>query len=188
MTGGAGLDPIRASASRTERLYEVAINGTQRLVGVERRDGRYLVRLDGRVRSIDLASVDRSTLSLLFPEEHGRVLDVAIVEINGSAELSIHVNGRSWGVRVEPAGALHKRPVSHGSGRGSKWVTAPMFGKVVRMLVAPGDVVRARQAVAIVEAMKMENELRASKDGVVKEVLVREGASVDAGAPLMLIE
>jgi biotin carboxyl carrier protein len=57
----------------------------------------------------------------------------------------------------------------------------------VRVLVRPGDVVTARQAVVVVEAMKMENELRAGRDGVVSDVLVSEGASVDAGAPLVVV-
>ena len=60
-------------------------------------------------------------------------------------------------------------------------VVAPMPGKVVKLLVKPGDQVTSRQGVIVVEAMKMENELRAGRDGVVREVLVTEGTSVDAG-------
>ena len=63
-----------------------------------------------------------------------------------------------------------------------------MPGKVVRVLVGVGDVVQARQPVVVVEAMKMENELRASRVGTVTEVHVREGVSVDAGAPLVVIQ
>ena len=62
-----------------------------------------------------------------------------------------------------------------------------MPGKVVRVLVKPGDEVVARQGVVVVEAMKMENELRAGRAGIVREVLVAEGASVDAGTPLVVI-
>jgi biotin carboxyl carrier protein len=63
-----------------------------------------------------------------------------------------------------------------------------MPGKVVRVLVKAGDQVTARQPVVVVEAMKMENELRASRGGTVAEVLVREGNSVDAGALLLVIQ
>jgi biotin carboxyl carrier protein len=63
-----------------------------------------------------------------------------------------------------------------------------MPGKVVRVPVAVGDIVRARQPVVVVEAMKMENELRASRDGTVAEIHVREGMSVDAGALLLVIQ
>ena len=63
-----------------------------------------------------------------------------------------------------------------------------MPGKVVRVLVKPGDTVAARQPLVVVEAMKMENELRAGRDGTVAEVHVREGVSVDAGALLIVIQ
>jgi len=63
-----------------------------------------------------------------------------------------------------------------------------MPGRVVKVLVSPGDRVTARQGLVVVEAMKMENELRAPADAVVREVRVVEGASVDAGAILVVLE
>ena len=63
-----------------------------------------------------------------------------------------------------------------------------MPGRVVRVLVAPGDEVAARQPVVVVEAMKMENELRSPKAGRVKDVAVTEGASVEAGRVLVVVE
>ena len=62
-----------------------------------------------------------------------------------------------------------------------------MPGRVVRVLVAVGDRVTARQAVVVVEAMKMENELRAPGDGIVKEVAARPGTVVESGAVLIVI-
>ncbi len=63
-----------------------------------------------------------------------------------------------------------------------------MPGRVVRVLVAPGDEVQARQPLVVVEAMKMENELRSPRAGRIKQVAVSPGLSVDAGAMLVLIE
>ena len=63
-----------------------------------------------------------------------------------------------------------------------------MPGRVMRVLVAAGDEVEARQPVVVVEAMKMENELRSPKTGRVKDVSVEPGASVEAGRVLMVIE
>ena len=63
-----------------------------------------------------------------------------------------------------------------------------MPGKVVKVLVKVGDEVKARQGLVVVEAMKMENELRSPKDGRVTEVLVAEGVSVEAGRPLVVVE
>jgi biotin carboxyl carrier protein len=63
-----------------------------------------------------------------------------------------------------------------------------MPGRVVRVLVAPGDTVDARQPVVVVEAMKMENELRSPKAGRVKDVTVAAGTSVEAGRVLVVID
>ena len=64
---------------------------------------------------------------------------------------------------------------------------ASMSGKVVRVLVQTGEAVHARQPVVVIEAMKMENELRATHDGTVADIKVRDGQSVDAGALLVVI-
>ena len=98
----------------------------------------------------------------------------------GSAPVAVTLNGRRrWGRRDEDG---------RGAGSGPQRVIAPMPGKVVRVLVKPGDAVAARQPVVVVEAMKMENELRASREGTVAEIHAREGMSVDAGALLLVIQ
>ena len=63
-----------------------------------------------------------------------------------------------------------------------------MPGKIVRVLVKPGDAVQVRQPLVVVEAMKMENEIRAGRDGTVGEVHAQEGASVEAGTLLVVIQ
>ena len=63
-----------------------------------------------------------------------------------------------------------------------------MPGKIVRVLVKSGDQVKAKQGLVVVEAMKMENELRAARDGRVRELAVTEGQSVDAGAVLLTVD
>jgi biotin carboxyl carrier protein len=66
--------------------------------------------------------------------------------------------------------------------------SAPMPGRVVRVLVVHGEDVEARQPVVVVEAMKMENELRSPKAGRVKDIAVEAGTSVEAGRVLVVIE
>jgi biotin carboxyl carrier protein len=80
--------------------------------------------------------------------------------------------------------AATQTATTQGNGR----VTAPMPGRVVRVLVAVGDKVTARQPVVVMEAMKMENELRADRDGSVTQVLVQEGMAVDTGAVLVIVQ
>lgn len=89
------------------------------------------------------------------------------------------VNGRR-GHRTRDAGS-HK-------GTGPQRVVAPMPGKIVRVLIHPGQAVVVRQPLVVVEAMKMENELRAGREGTVAEIHAREGESVDAGALLVVIQ
>jgi biotin carboxyl carrier protein len=96
----------------------------------------------------------------------------------GTTPIRVTLNGRRrWGRKDDGA---------HGSS-GPQRIVAPMPGKVVRVLVARGDVVRARQGLVVIEAMKMENELRASRDGTVTEVQAREAMSVEAGTLLVVI-
>ncbi len=99
-----------------------------------------------------------------------------LVALVGTVPVTVRLTGRS--------GRRHKGAAASGSAR----VVAPMPGKVVRVLVEAGETVRARQAVVVVEAMKMENELRADRDGTVAEIHAREGMLVDAGALLIVIQ
>ena len=70
---------------------------------------------------------------------------------------------------------------------GERFIRAPIPGLIVKILVQEGEEIAANQPVIILEAMKMENELRAQRDGVVKEILINTGESVDQGAELILI-
>ena len=81
-----------------------------------------------------------------------------------------------------------KRSGHAAQAHGRASITAAMPGKVVRILVAVGDEVKAGQGIVVVEAMKMQNELKAPRDGRVTAVDVRENDSVNAGAPLVTIE
>jgi biotin carboxyl carrier protein len=103
-----------------------------------------------------------------------------------SGQLAVTIGGVHYTVTVNGR-ARRRRDEAGGSNIGPDRVTTPMPGKVIRVLVAPGDAVRARQPLVVVEAMKMENELRAGRDGIVSEIHVTEGASVEAGALLFEI-
>jgi biotin carboxyl carrier protein len=164
--------------------FELAANGTSR--HVESRGGR--VWLDGRQLDVDAVKVDHSWSVLLGRRSY----EVALVE-REPGELLVHVNGRAVVVRggVQRFGARRGRPGSAGGGiasPGSQRVAAPMPGRIARVLVKAGDTVAARQGLVVVEAMKMENELRSPRAGTVSEVRVVAGALVEANAVLIVIE
>jgi len=96
------------------------------------------------------------------------------------------VGGRLWTFHLsDPARALLRS--RRGAGRGAGLVKAPMPGRVVRILVEPGQQVKSGEGIVVVEAMKMENELSAPRDGVVTQVHVSEGDTVESGAALIQV-
>ena len=108
-------------------------------------------------------------------------------------ELIVHVNGIAVPLTVIDPGpskpwAKAGRPGRHGHADGGpRAIVAPMPGRIVRVLVKPEEVVAARQPLVVVEAMKMENEVRAPRAGTVSEVRVAEGASVEANTVLVVL-
>ena len=82
------------------------------------------------------------------------------------------------------APAAPAAPVVTGAGEP---VTAPMPGTILKVNVTQGQAVKAGTVLCILEAMKMENEIMTSKDGTVTQILVSKGATVDTGAPLVVI-
>ncbi len=172
--------------------FEIEVNGRVHPVSVEREGDRYRVTIDGQTRLVDLARVDRSTLSLIFPGEQATSHEVAIAERLEEDEVEVHLRAGVVYARLDGKRRARSRRAAgiepFAPAEGEQEIVAPMPGKVVRVLVAPGDQVTARQGLVVVEAMKMENELRSPKDGRVKDVRVTEGTSVESGRVLVVVE
>ncbi|WP_239489991.1 acetyl-CoA carboxylase biotin carboxyl carrier protein subunit [Luteitalea sp. TBR-22] len=142
------------------------------------------LHLDGRALSCDVRDLGHGRLSLRLPD--GAMLDMVVEGGAQPGERLVHVDGRRL-----PALASTRARRSAGSGAaagGPLRLVAPMPGKVLRVPVAVGDLVEARQPLVVIEAMKMENALSAGRAGMVREVLVRAGESVEAGRPLVVVE
>lgn len=167
--------------------YEVEIGGRVRRIGVVKAGDRFALTIDGRSRHMDVARSDAQTLSLI--DDTGRGFEVVVAADPGSpSQFTVRVDGTPVTVVVNGRRRWGRNDVHAGSATGPQRVTAPMPGKIVRVLVNTGDRVHARQPLVVVEAMKMENELRATRDGTVGEIHAREGQSVDAGALLVLVQ
>lgn len=166
--------------------FEIEIDGRSRTVSVERTSaGHFHVTLERQPHGVDAVRIGRFGLSLLLDGGASRELYVVpgtargetLVTLEGRT-VAVALNGRRSGSGLEGGSAA----------TGEITIAAPMPGRVVRVLVTPGDEVQARQPVIVVEAMKMENELRSPKAGRVKDVAVAAGTSVEAGRALIVIE
>ncbi len=151
--------------TETEKsLYTVVVDGHEFTVD-GRRTGlnNYSLLIDNRSFEVDVDTTE---------DEYHVLLDGRTYHINMSDERQNRVGGRQSGIEIS----------------GRQEVKIPMPGKVVTVLVNEGDTVAKGQGLVIVEAMKMENEVRASGDGEVKEIRVKAGESVESGQVLAIVE
>jgi biotin carboxyl carrier protein len=174
--------------------YELEIGGRTRRVALTRSGHDFAVTVDGRTSQVQATRIDAQQWSLLVSvpgksDTPGRrvICDVTVAS-DPAGGLTVHVGPTPVAVTVNGGRRRGRRDDGTGAGLGPQRVAAPMPGKVVRVLVAKGEIVRARQPLVVVEAMKMENELRAGRDGTVSEIHAREGVTVDAGALLIVIQ
>jgi biotin carboxyl carrier protein len=170
--------------------FEVDINGRTRAVSVERVEGptHFRVTVDGRAHTVDAVRIGDFGLSLLLGGDSPVSREVSVAPAGARGALFIGIEGRTVAASVNARRTGRASPDAGGHADGEQPVAAPMPGRVVRVLVAPGDLVAARQGLVVVEAMKMENELRSPKAGRVKDVSVAPGMSVEAGRVLVVVE
>jgi biotin carboxyl carrier protein len=160
------------------------------------------VTVNGAGSEIEILSAAPDCRFRLGPEAPRQ----AQVETPEPGVYSVLMDGRSYEARVEEAASglvvvidgnrfeievkdpRRWAPNAGGPGaEGVQTVAAPMPGKVVRVLVGPGDAVEPGQGLVVVEAMKMQNEMKASRAGTVLTVAAKEGATVAAGEVLATI-
>lgn len=164
---------------------------------------RYFVTVEGRTFEVDLSgdtpTVDgeevRAELTRIpdTPTRHllaGGRSHTLVARRNGRHDLDIHLDGERYAMEVldERTRAIREMTGQGVEATGPKPVRAPMPGLVVRVQVAPGDAVAPGQSVVIIEAMKMENDLKAESGGRVARVAVEEGQPVEKGTVLVEFE
>jgi biotin carboxyl carrier protein len=189
---------------------DIEVGGRKRQVRVQRLSEGLRVQVDGVEWIVDVARIDGQTMSLLVggtaapgaldrdgsgAEFEKRApghrptqsLEVTLTPEVEAGRFSVRVRGVAVPVVFDDARRA-RRGAGAASAPGIQRLVAPMPGRIVRVPVSKGARVAARQTVVVVEAMKMENELRAAQEGIVSELSVREGQLVDAGALLAVIE
>jgi biotin carboxyl carrier protein len=162
--------------------YEVEIEGRQVTVEIERRGEEINARIDGRHYELKVISPERSVYTLF---DSDRVYE-AHVWSNAENLLRVKIGGALFSTTV--IDRKHRRPTTEHRTEGRQNLTAPMPGKVVRILLSTGDDVVAGQGVLVVEAMKMQNEIKSPKSGRVIELRVSEGDNVNANQVLAIVD
>ncbi len=169
---------------------EVRIGGKIRTVEVVRRNGagssarsgEMSFLLDGKPIEADIVEVAPGIYSILLG---GRSFEVRID--NRTTGLHVNVAGREFEAEVIDPRQWRRQRGSTLEAEGRQQVIAPMPGKIVRVLVKTGEAIEAKQGLMVVEAMKMQNEIRSPKRGAVERLMVIEGQTVNAGEVLAII-
>jgi len=169
------------------RTYVALLDGGRREESIEvaqQGPGVYEVRIGGRTHQVDAFRHDYGTISLLVDRESFSVqLD------QRTAEVKVHVRDSTYPLEILDERRLRmRRAAGKFTVEGRQIVAAPMPGRIVKVLARVGDAVREGQGVLVMEAMKMENEMRSPKDGKLVELHVAEGQAVEGGAKLATVE
>jgi biotin carboxyl carrier protein len=162
--------------------YEVAIDGKSYRLDLSQAQGRWSCRVDGREVAVDAVLARPNVLSLRIGNN---AYEVKCERVGG--DVHIWVGSQRFAVDVRDPRSLRSRARA-ADDRGPKKLTAPMPGKVVRILLTQGTEVEAGAGVLVVEAMKMQNEVKSPKKGTIQKILVSEGTAVNAGDVLAIVE
>jgi biotin carboxyl carrier protein len=162
---------------------EVHISGRTRTVELEREAGGWRATIDGQSSSADVAEIAPNTLSVLLAGQSHEVC----VTPSANGKLKLQTGAQEFSAEVLDPRTWSGRRHCGVEAEGRQQIVAPMPGKVVRLLVKAGEVVEAGQGLLVVEAMKMQNEIRSPKSGTVERVLASEGQAVNAGEVLCIV-
>jgi len=166
-----------------EWVATVGSDGREIEVALVRRDnGSFVLVVDSEELQVDAAEIGRGTWSLLIAGR-SHLVDLtegaSLVALSGSAELALCLEDAR---RKRLAQAVGGGADSHG-----ETVRAPIAGRVVKILVALGAEVEAGNSLVVLEAMKMENEIKASRGGTVEAIHAEPGQAVDSGHVLIVL-
>ncbi len=162
--------------------YDITIDGKNYRLDLNRAEGRWSCRLDGREVEVDAVLARPDVLSVRIGN---KAYEVKYERVAG--DMYLWVGSARFAAEVRDPRSLRGRARAV-EDHGPKKLTAPMPGKIVRVLVSQGDEVEAGSGVLVVEAMKMQNEIKSPKKGTIQKILVSEGAAVNAGDVLAIVE
>ena len=162
--------------------YDVTIDGKSYRLDLNRTDGNWSCRVVGREIEVDAVLARPDVLSLRIGSQ---AYEVKCERVAG--EMHLWVGSQRFAAEIRDPRSLRGR-VRTADDHGPKKLTAPMPGKIVRILLKEGAEVDAGAGVLVVEAMKMQNEIKSPKKGTIQKILVGAGAAVNAGDVLAIVE
>ena len=156
-------------------------------VELSHQDGLTTLVWEGQAHPIDILELEPGCYSILMD---GRSVEVRLDQAKSPdpeahAYRAMLYDGAYEFSLVDPRRALLSG--TGGAGAGGGLLASPMPGKIVKLLVKVGDQVQEGQTLLVMEAMKMQNELKAAVNGTVATVHTQEGATVETGAPLITV-
>ena len=164
--------------------FDVIVDGKTHHLELTEGARTWRCKVDDQMIEVDAALTARDVMSVLIG---GDAFEIKR-ERSLQGELHLVIGSARYAVEVQDPRSLRTRRASGGGETGPQKITAPMPGKIVRVMVAEGDEVKAGQGVIVMEAMKMQNEMKSPKDGKVQKILTSEGSTVNPGDTLAVIE
>lgn len=164
-------------------VYDVTIDGKDYRLQLARAETGWQCRLDGRELQVDAVLTRRDVLSVLIA---GKAYEIK--REHTATDMHLWVGSVRYLAELRDPRSLRSRKGAGADERGPKRLLASMPGKVVRVLIAEQHAVEAGQSVLVVEAMKMQNEIKSPKKGTVQKIVAAEGANVNAGDVLAIVE
>ena len=163
-------------------IYDVTIDGKNHRLDLNRANDAWSCRLDGRKIDVDAVLARPNVLSLRIGNQ---AYEVKCERVGN--ELHLWVGSMRFAAEVSDPRSLRGR-MRTADDHGPRKLIAPMPGKVVRILGREGETVDSGTGILVVEAMKMQNEIKSPKKGTIQKILVGEGAAVNAGDVLAIVE
>jgi biotin carboxyl carrier protein len=152
-------------------------------IEIDSKDGRFLVKLGGKQYHVDSQPISENCLSLLVD---GKAYTVFVAE--DKTKRYISVQGEQFCIEEAKSEAETRSVAESDTLKEIPTISSPMPGKIVKILVGEGDKVKKGQGLVIVEAMKMENEIRSPSAGIVKKINFKQGNLVDTADSIIELE
>ena len=167
---------MKLKAQISDTAHEISLTPVENRVAAE---------IDGRRYDLEVRA---STGGVLLITNGTTVYRCRVERMRETGQYNVTLRGRSYEISIIDPKRLRSSEIAAGHGHGIAEIVSPMPGKIVRVLVEQGDTVEVGAGIIVVEAMKMQNEMKAPKAGVVVSINAAPGATVNAGDVLAVIE